>query len=263
MVRKSDIPDNPDSDYSSYYSASYDYDAAHEQHLINWSIYGNMQYHPEDARPEPENQGELNRIVVESLRVTSSAPVNEQDYQKFIEETNGSDRETSRSKSKASWIQNTLPYTTGEAGTSSRGQVLFDNLHPLAPGSLTVAQPDYSDVTAAEGTKEQIRADLGNYIVTSTLPGSPVTPNFFVIVEGGRGTPAVAQRRTCHISALGARAIHQLQSYGRDPTTTYGKNAYAITIQCVGSSLPIYAHHLTPSSNSTKPIAYHMTCIGG
>ena len=68
--------------------------------LVNWSIYGNMQFHPEDARPEPENQGELNRIVVESLRVTSSAPVNEQDYQKFIEETNRSDRETSRSKAK-------------------------------------------------------------------------------------------------------------------------------------------------------------------
>ena len=90
----------------------------------------------------------------------------------------------------------------------------------------------------------------------------PVAPNFFVMVEGWRGTPAVAQRRTCHIGALGARAIHQLRSYGRDPATTYDNNAYAITIQYVGSSLPIYAHLLTPSSNSTKPIAYHMTYIG-
>ena len=60
----------------------------------------------------------------------------------------------------------------------------------------------------------------------------PSIPNFIVEAKYayryGEGVKLV-QLQACHNGALGARAMHDLRSYGKDPETMYDGNACTIS----------------------------------
>lgn len=90
--------------------------------------------------------------------------------------------------------------------------------------------PDLWDGAIAGKLRQQIRADLAEYIIPSTVTPRPLLANFFLEAEGRVGKGPTADQQACHDGALGARGIHQLRSYGKDPLTMYDENAYTITV---------------------------------
>jgi hypothetical protein len=81
-------------------------------------------------------------------------------------------------------------------------------------------------------------------------------------VKGPDGSAAVAERQACYDGALGARAMHSLQSYGQDKPT-YDNNAYVITSTFHNGQLKMYTSHpAQPNGPGTQP-EYYMTQING
>ncbi|TAQ91567.1 hypothetical protein B7494_g89 [Chlorociboria aeruginascens] len=74
------------------------------------------------------------------------------------------------------------------------------------------------------------------------------------------GATDVAKRQACYDGALGARGMHQLQSYGQDQPI-YDGNAYTITATYHDGNLNMYATHITRSADGA--LEYHMTHVDG
>src|SRR5205814_5665095 len=107
----------------------------------------------------------------------------------------------------------------------------------------------------------QVRKKLGKYILPSADISEPMLPNFFTEVKGPGGTTAVARRQACYDGALGARAMHEIQSYAkREPT--YDGNAYTITSTYHDGTLKMFTTHITPPTAPGGKPEYHMTQLG-
>lgn len=75
--------------------------------------------------------------------------------------------------------------------------------------------------------------------------------------KGPEGRAAVAQRQAMFDGAVGARAMHHLQSYGQ-PEPVYDNNAYTMTCFYCDGTLKMYTIHTTaPASPGGRP-HYHM-----
>lgn len=76
------------------------------------------------------------------------------------------------------------------------------------------------------------------------------------------GSSAVVKRQACYDGALGARAMHELQSYRQDQPI-YDGNAYTLTTtyHAGSGSLKLYSTH--PTQLADGNIEYHMTPIRG
>lgn len=103
-----------------------------------------------------------------------------------------------------------------------------------------------------------MRDDIGNFIVPTGHPTAPAVPNFFLEAKAPKGRADVAKRQACYDSALGARAMHQLQSYGQDEPV-YDGNAYTVSTTYLDSQLKIYTTYPTQASDGTTE--YHMTQV--
>src|SRR5207244_1437638 len=102
---------------------------------------------------------------------------------------------------------------------------------------------------------------LGPFIIPTKHPRAPVVPNFFIEAKAPKGGADVAKRQACYDGALGARAMHKLQSYGEDEPV-YDNNAYTLTSTYHAGNLNMYATHITPSGPGGSP-EYHMSQLGG
>jgi hypothetical protein len=90
-----------------------------------------------------------------------------------------------------------------------------------------------------------VRYDLNDYIISSIKEDLLILPNNFLEIKGFNDSAAVAKRQSYYDGALGARVMHELQSYGL-PELVYDNNSYAITSIYHGgtSILQIYTTHL-------------------
>lgn len=93
------------------------------------------------------------------------------------------------------------------------GGYLFGNLKPLTDGTISSAWLDHFYSTQPEQLKQEIRDKLSNTIIPSTQDSHPMLPTFFLKVKGPEESAVVAKRQACYDGALGARAMHSLQSY--------------------------------------------------
>jgi hypothetical protein len=154
-----------------------------------------------------------------------------------------------------------FPKITGETTIPSGEEVLFTNLEPLGPlddVSLIPGKPDFYDGATRERLDKRIKEELGPYIIPSRSVDAPCLPNFFAEGKGPTGFTQVAKRQACYDGALGARAMHRLQSYGAE--TVYDNNAYTMSATYHHDGLlKMYAHHPTQPKSSGGNPEYHMT----
>ena len=140
---------------------------------------------------------------------------------------------------------------------------LFGNLEPLTDGTIAPAKPDVYYGARPENLDRRIRDELSAHIIPSTMEDKPMAPNFFSEVKGPYGPPAVATLQARYDGAIGARATHSLQNYGRAEPIYDGK-AYTIssTYHAGAGTLQMYAHHSTRPASPGRSQEYHMTQIG-
>lgn len=118
--------------------------------------------------------------------------------------------------------------------------------------------PDLYYGARREQLNRQVRDELSDQIIPSTQHDLPIVPNFFLALKGPDGSIAVAGRQASYDGALGARAMHSLQSYGQDESV-YDNNAYTITPIYHGGHLKIYTSHpAQPNGSGSRP-EYYMT----
>ena len=157
-----------------------------------------------------------------------------------------------------------FPTIAGTADIPSQENLVLGSLKPLTDGFITTVKPDCYDGSRPADLNNQIREDLGPYIVPSTNTAALCLPNFFIEEKEPDGNPAVGKRLALYDGALGARGIYQLRSY-INPETPFDNNAYTITSTYHGGSgiLTIYSTHPTLSNNPQNPIEYRMTQLNG
>jgi hypothetical protein len=68
----------------------------------------------------------------------------------------------------------------------------------------------------------------------------------------------VTKRQACYDGALGARAMHFLQLYGKDEPD-YDRKAYTIASTYQDGNLKMYTSHVAPPRNPSGRPEYHMT----
>lgn len=147
-----------------------------------------------------------------------------------------------------------------DANYPSTSDVVFGNLEPLTDGTIVAPKPDIALGALPEQLHPSIRNELQHHIIPSTATDRLLAPNFFVEAKGPSGSAVVMTRQARYDGAVGARAMHTLQNYGRDEAV-YDGNAYTYSSTYYGATgtLQLYAHHTTaPVTKEGRP-EYHMT----
>ena len=157
-------------------------------------------------------------------------------------------------------MRDVVPIICGDADIPSKQNLLFTRLDPIVNDTTVDAKPDFYDGARLRDVDKRVREDIGNFIVPTGHATAPVAPNFFLEVKRPSGGADVAKRQACYDGALGARGMHQLQSY-REEEPIYDGNAYTITSTYHDGTLKMYSTHLTQAIDRTT--AYHMTQING
>lgn len=157
-----------------------------------------------------------------------------------------------------------FPIIAGTADIASQENLRFGNLKDLTDGSLTKAQPNFYDGARLEELNKQIRQELGPYIVPSKNTAAPCLPNFFMEGKGPKGLTNVGKLQALYNGALGARGIHEIQSY-IDPEQAHDDHAYVITstYHAGPGALKLYATHRTQSSDPDRDYDFRMTQLRG
>ncbi|KAL1983740.1 hypothetical protein VTN96DRAFT_9912 [Rasamsonia emersonii] len=146
----------------------------------------------------------------------------------------------------------------------------FDNMEPIIPAGddddtkLALARPNSYDGGRAGQLDARMRSELGAVILPSTEYPMRILPNFTASATRATESAAILRRQALHAGALGARAMHSLQSYGEGPDARrHDRNAYAITATYQDGTLRLYAVHAAPSTCPEERASdYHMNELG-
>lgn len=126
---------------------------------------------------------------------------------------------------------------------------------------LTTPKPDLYYGARPSQIDQRVRTDLGRYIVPSSDTTLPAAPNFFLEAKSRSGRQDVVYRQAMYDGAVGARAMSELQHYGK-PTMEYDGNAYsgAATYHPTSGFLQLYSTH--PRQSSSGRTEYYSTELG-
>lgn len=221
-----------------------------EQHLIDHGI------HPNNRTQKPHNWDGIQQKMAQPRPSLSPSKFSDSAFETF-------QQANEEALTEAMVMRKPFPIISGDADIPSAGELPFGNLKPLTDGTLVDAKPDFYDGACPAQIDRRIRAGLGSSIIPSTQQHAPALPNFFTEVKGPDGSAAVAKRQACYDGALGARAIHELRSFGADTTIAYDNNAYTITSTYHDGQLKMYTTHPEPSTDPDNSTEYHMTQLGG
>lgn len=231
------------------------YDRAFQQHLIDHAIFPHGYEYP-DGRlpPEPDNIDELRRVLAAPRGSLSPSKFTTGDFRKF-------ERADAHAAKERDVTTTVIPVIEGNAGDrkSVAGQIPFNNLDHLTDGTLVPGNPDLYYDARPEQLDRTVRSELNRMIIPSTQQDLPIVPNFSLAVKGPDGSLSVATRQACYDGALGARAIHSVQSYGEVPRLD--NKAYAITSVYHGGQLKMYTSHPIPASSPNRGCGFVMTQI--
>ena len=137
------------------------------------------------------------------------------------------------------------------------GHIPFTNLRPLTDGTLTAPNPDVYHGSRPEDINVKVCNELQYLIIPSTQTDLPVLPNCFVAVKGPDENLRVAEIQARYDGAIGARAMHALQTWGQTEKMFDG-NAYTIASVFSGGTLKLYTTHPVEVSGRDE---YVMTVI--
>ncbi|KAL9615833.1 MAG: hypothetical protein Q9160_009221 [Pyrenula sp. 1 TL-2023] len=227
------------------------YDRDFEQKCIDNGIYMPRR----DIRPE--NWQDLQKRLVQSRPSLSPSQFSDGTYNRFCEA-----EEDARDENDIT--RETLPAILGGRSRDypSAGNVPFMNIEDMAPDTFKKPKPDLYWGARTGQIDQRVRQDLNDKILPTTKQTYPAAPNFFLEVKGPDGSAAVKTRQACYDGAIGARAMHALQSYGKNEPT-YDDNAYTISSTYHDGTLKVYSHHPTQPLHPGEAPQYHMTQLGG
>ena len=231
------------------------YDPNFEQHLIDHSIYPEGHGGARNLQ-EPNNWEEINARLALPRASLSPSRFTREAYLDFKEKNQ-------KALTEGTVMNTAFPIIAGSANIPYSENLYFGNLKDLTDGSITKAKPDFYDGSHPSDLHQDIREELGPYIVPSTNTTAPHLPNFFAEGKGWNGNAAVCKRQALYDGAVAARGIHQLRSYvGQE--TLYDNNAYTITSTYHPSGLlTMYTTHPAASEDPKRPTEYRMTKLRG
>ncbi|KAK4158281.1 glyoxylate reductase [Chaetomidium leptoderma] len=165
-----------------------------------------------------------------------------------------------RAKDEDDVLANVMPTILGPSHTTdpSARNTIFGNLEPLTDGTIAPAKPDIYYGANPQELLRSVRNELGHHIIPSSMHDKPMAPNYFVEVKGPDGSVAVATRQARYDGAVGSRAMHSLQNYGREQPQ-YDGQAYTFSSTYHDGTLKMYAHHPTAPTSAGGAPEYHMT----
>jgi hypothetical protein len=224
------------------------YDRAFQQHLIDHQIFPDGYEYPDGrSPPEPKNLDDISDVLAQPRASLSPSRFSNDDFRKFKR----ADTHASKEREVTTTV---IPIIEGNVGDTkcAAGEIPFANLDHLTDGTLVPGNPDLYYGARPEQIDRNIRSKLEGQIVPSTQHDLPVAPNFFLAVKGPDGSLSVAARQASYDGALGARAIHSLQSFESEPR--YDNNAHTITSLYHGGQLKMYTSHpIQPSIPGGRP----------
>ncbi|KAL9116098.1 MAG: hypothetical protein Q9227_000467 [Pyrenula ochraceoflavens] len=227
------------------------YNPAFEQNLIEHGVYPSGYESTENQQfVLPENWRDIQQRMSRPRTSLSTSHFSERAFNEYK-------RQVDRAIDEAAIVANALPTLQGANKLPSAMKRRFQNLIPLTNGVLVDAQPDHYVGARPEQLDTAVQQKLSSYIVPSTNSRAPILPNNFTEAKGPSGTRAVLKRQTCHDGAIGARAMHSLQSY-RQTKPIYDKNAYTISSSFDGEQLTMYTTHPTAPARPGDRPSYHM-----
>ena len=240
----------PTSNATSSSRRSSAYDGAFELHLIDNGIYPEGYDYPNDREtPEPSNLEEFYQRLAQPRPSLSPSRFTASDFKNFKQKN-------SRVISEGKVMRTVFSTIAGNADIPNEGDLVFTQLESVTNGVTVNAKPDFYDGALPEDIDQRVREDLRPYIVPSRHQHAPAAPNFFTEAKPPKGGADVAKRQACYDGALGARAMHKLQTYGQDEPV-FDNNAYTMTTTYHDGTLKIYTTHVTPSGPGGSP-EYHM-----
>ncbi|KAL8700950.1 MAG: hypothetical protein Q9201_005166 [Fulgogasparrea decipioides] len=226
-----------------------------QQKLIDNGVYPDRYKFP-DGRvpPKPDNLKEIDTMLIQPRLSLSPSRFSNENFEEFQEADAHVSKENKATKT-------VIPIIEGKVKDNKcvEGDVLFTNLAPLTNDQLTAAKPDLYYGARPEQLNRRVRDELSGHIIPSTQDDLPIAPNLFLAAKGPDGSAAVAKRQACYDGALGARAMHSLQSYGLDKAT-YDNKAYTITSIYHGGTglLQMYTSHPMQSTSPNDRPEYYM-----
>ncbi|KAF3768423.1 hypothetical protein M406DRAFT_228930, partial [Cryphonectria parasitica EP155] len=157
-----------------------------------------------------------------------------------------------------------LPTITGPRKDNypSTANMAFGNLAPLTDGTIVAAKPDIALGALPEQLNPTIRSELQHHIIPSTSTDRLIAPNFFLEAKSPDGSAAVMMRQARYDGAIGTRAMHSLQNYGREEPV-YDGNPYTYSTTYHDGTLQLFAHHATAPATSGGQPEYHINKIRG
>ena len=221
------------------------YDPAFEQNLIDYGIYP-------DRRQRAENTKSLQQRLAQPRPSLTPSRFPDEAFEEFVEKFEEAGNE-------AEVLANAFPLIRGGNNIPSGMNREFKNLTPLTDGSLVDAKPDFYDGARRRQLDPRVQKELNSYIIPSKHRKTPVLPNHFTEGKGPGGAEVVAKRQLFYDGALGARAMHNLQSYAQPEL--YDNHAYTMSASFQAGTLSLYSHHLTAPAEAGGPPAYHMNQI--
>lgn len=176
----------------------------------SWQYY-DFEYPDGRIPPKPSNWSDIKERLARPRASLSPSKFTEEAHGKFIRADANAFKEKQVTKSVISVIEG----DNGDVRCVSGG-VPFRNLDPLTDGTLVPGNPDRYYGARPEQLNREIRSELNGQIVPSTQHDLPILPNFLLAAKGPDGSLAVAGRQASYDGALGARAMHSLQTYGQE-----------------------------------------------
>lgn len=228
-----------------------------QQKLIDGGIYSDEYEYPDDrVPPKPDNLKEINQKLTQSRPSLSPSHFFNEKFKEFK-------RADAHVFKENKAIKTVIPIIEGKITDDKcvEGEVLFTNLKPLTSDMLTAAKPDLYYGARLEQLDRRVRDEISDHIIPSTQDDLPIASNFFLAAKGPDGTAAVAKKQACYDGALGARGIHNLQSYG-EGQPVYDNKAYTITSIYSDGQFKMYTSHPTqPTGPGGRP-EYCMNQLG-
>lgn len=164
---------------------------------------------------------------------------------------------------KSNLLRTVFPILCGSTNILHGENVLFDGLHQMVE-DIPYPQPTFYDGVPPAEIDERVKEDLQHLIIPSAAnPQAPAVPNFFVEIRAPSEDEKWIRCRACYNGALGARAIHSVQNYGRDEPI-YDGNAHVITTIYDPRTgvLQIFLSYVIRSSKTGQLAEYYMTELG-
>lgn len=150
-------------------------------------------------------------------------------------------------------IHDIFPVILGPTTNECARNVLFGNLARLTDGTIAATKPDIYYGAVPGTLNRAVHDELGTHLVPSTTHSRPIVPNFIIEVKGVDGSIGVLERQARYGGALGCRAMHSLQNFGKDQPE-YDASPYTFTATYLSGHLNIFAHHMTaPTVDGERP----------